>query len=387
MARNEGRRSNDTGSVFYREARNQWVARVPLSRHHPSGKRHLERAFASQKEAERYLRQAMVERDKGTLTIAWRKTLGEYLDGWLLAKEQNDKRPSTLLDYRGTFKNHVKPYLGPVRLEKLATDDIRLLHRKLREAGRSESSIRRAHNHLKTALQDAVREEILARNVAALVRAPKVPRTLQQSWTLTEVQTFWQHVQDHPLKALWITAILTGLRRGELAGLRWQDLDFEQRELHVRVTITEIAGKLQFGPPKSRNAVRVVPLPNDLLPILQEHRERWAPVTALTPAPWREEDFVFLSWSDGWPLRPSTMNRTHTRLCREAGVKKIRVHDLRRTYVSILGAKKGLSLRAIAEFVGHADPAFTARVYQDALPQERKRAAISLKELLEDGTL
>ncbi|GMA16114.1 site-specific integrase [Deinococcus metallilatus] len=381
MPRGQGRRSNDTGSVFFREKRKQWVARVPLPRHHPSGKRALERAFKTQKEAEKYLRTAMVERDKGVLTSAGAKKLSQYFEEWLDTKEQVDKRqPSTMRDYRDTFKNHIKPYLGDVRLERLATDDLRHLHAKLRAKGASDACVRRAHNLLKMALQDAVREEILARNVAALVRPPTVPRKQQASWTPEEVQAFWNHILPHPLRAFWITAILTGLRRGELCGLRWRDINFEASELRVEVAIKEVGGKLHLGPPKSPKARRTIPLPDDLLPILREHRETWAPVRATTPEPWQEHDFVFLS-RDGWPLRPSTMNRVHVRLCEEAKVRRIRVHDMRRTYVSILGAK-GLSLKTISEFAGHADPAFTARVYQDVLPQERKKAAISFRELL-----
>lgn len=132
--------------------------------------------------------------------------------------------------------------------------------------------------------------------------------------------------------------------------------------------------------PTSPRARRTLPLPDDLLPILREHRETWAPVRSKTPEPWQEQDLVFLS-RDGWPLRPSTMNRLHARPYEEAKVRRIRVHDMWRTYVSILGAK-GLSLRTIAEFAGYTDPAFTARVYQDVLPQERRRAAISFRELL-----
>lgn len=381
MARDQGRRSNDTGSVFYREDREQWVARVPLPRHHASGKRKLERAFKTQKEAEKYLRTAMVERDKGVLTSAGAKKLTQFFDEWLNVKEHVDKRkPSTIRDYRDTFKNHIKPYLGDVRLERLATDDLRHLHAKLRAKGASDACVRRAHNLVKMALQDAMREEILSRNVAALVRPPAVPRKQQDSWTPAEVRAFWTHIMPHPLKAFWITAILTGLRRGELCGLRWRDLDLDVGELRVEVTITEVGGKLHLGPPKSAKARRTIPLPGDLLPILREHREAARLRRNLTPPEWYDHDFVFLS-SDGWPLRPSTMNRIHARQCEEAKVKRIRVHDMRRTYVSILGAK-GLSLRTIAEFAGHTDPAFTARVYQDVLPQERQRAAISFTELL-----
>ncbi|WP_240777999.1 tyrosine-type recombinase/integrase [Nonomuraea basaltis] len=324
-------------------------------------------------------------------------TLGQWLTRWLATKDA--LRPSTRQGYSTHIRLYLIPQLGRIRLHQLTSRDVNGLLAALASrpspTGRrlSPATVVRIHATLRTALNAAVRARLIPVNPAngAELPRPRRPHPVvwtagrtarrQQSgerpavavWTEQQLAAFLTGVAGDRLYAAWWLAALRGLRRGELAGLRWTDVDLQASELTVAQQRVHADGQVVVGPPKSVASCRVVALDAETVRVLTQHRKGQEHMSATAGTRWQDSGYVFTT-ATGAPLRPDYLTGRFRRLVSASGLPPIRLHDLRHG-AATLALAAHTDLKVVQAMLGHASIVLTADTYVSVLPEVAHRAA------------
>ncbi len=374
-----GRRANGEGTIYQRkDGRFEGALFVPT----PSGARVRRRVYGrTRREVHEKLTALARQVHQGLPVAGTTDSVAVYLRSWLDEVAKRKVRPRTWETYELLIRRHIVPVIGGKRLDRLSPADVRRLLDRKRDEGLSGSTVRQLHAVLRVALQQAVREDQLPRNVARLVEVPTADQLPVQPLSVAEARRLLKAARDDRLYALWAVALSVGLRRGEALGLRWQDVDLEAGLLRVEQTLQRVDGRLRFAAPKTARSRRVVPLPPICVVALSEHRERQDQDRAALGRAWYESGLVFTT-SIGTPLEPRNVNRSFETLCERAGVRRIRLHDLRHTCASLLLAQ-GVAPRVVMETLGHSQIAVTLNIYTHVMPTVLRDAADRMQAALE----
>lgn len=349
------------GSTYVR-----WFAVVTV----PSSGKRVEGPWReTQREANVDRRQMLAEIKRSEQRGESAILLTDYLQQWLESRK-SQLRPNTYTTYEGIVRNHIAPNLAPYRLDELTPLRIQQALDKIAE-GSSPSTAAHVRRVLNNALNYAVRLDVLEVNPAARTRIAAVKRQSANIWEPDETRRFLKASEGHPYELLYRFALTFGLRAGELLGLQWRDINETKRTLTVRHQLLSRckADKPEFGPPKAGEK-RWLPVPQDILVRLEPHRA----TQALNPY-----DLVFTT-DDGDFIPRISMRHAFRRLCRDAGVRVIRIHDLRHTAAS-LWIRAGLDVQTVAARLGHRDARTTIAVYMHAL-NERLEQDISIEDMI-----
>ncbi|MFD4155992.1 tyrosine-type recombinase/integrase [Streptomyces hydrogenans] len=318
-------------------------------------------------------RRALLEAvDNGVPVPTRSAKLSEWLPYWLDNVVKPRRKLSTYDKYEAHVRLYLVPGIGSKRLESLSVADVRRFLVQL-EKKTTAATAKESHRVLRTALTAACREELISRNVASLVEPPR-PKTRELSpWSLDETLDFLAASRRDPLYAAFVLAIAMGLRRGELVGLRWADVDLDKRVLYVRQQTQRRRGVLYDDDPKGRRR-RAVPLPAMCTAPLRWHRMRQNDQRAKAGERWEEGGYVFTTAS-GRPVEPRNVYRSFTRVAASAGLRVIRLHDARHGTATLLTAA-GVPPRVVMEILGHSQISITMDVYTHVV-QDTQREAIS----------
>ena len=346
--------------------------------------------FKTRKECEAALRQAIADQRGGTLAKPSQQTIASFLvDEWLPAVKPK-LRASTWASYRTNTNAHVVPVLGEVKLQGLSPMQLNLFYARLLERGRrrdggglSPKTVRNIHVMLHRALKDAVRWGYLPRNAADAVDPPVGRSAERHVWTPDQLGAFLQHVRADRLYALWLLVATTGMRRGELAGLRWVDIDFANARVSPQRPRVVVDYAVQVSEPKTAKGRRALALDAATLAVLREHQTRQAEEKAVIGAGYQDSGLVF-TWPDGAPIHPDLITRWFEQHSRAAGLPKIRLHDVRHSYASAALAA-GVPAKVISERLGHATVGFTLDTYSHVLPGLDAAAAQAVAQLILRG--
>lgn len=380
------RRANGEGSIYQRASDGQWVGSAYVFT--TTGIRKRRPVYGHNRaEVRDKLDRLQGDSANGVAVPDRSVTVGEYLEHWL-GRVREDKRATTHRGYESAVRLHITPVLGPVRLEKLGGADVRRLiavcrvkclccvnrydrHRPEKEqccsAGRccgrrpSKRQIQFIHAVLRNALASAVRDELVTRNVAKLVQIPTPRYKVGKGLAVAEVKKLLAEAAKTRLYALYVVAATLGLRRGELLGLRWTDLDLERATLTVAQTVQRVGGRLLVDDTKSEASDATVPLPKVTRRVLVEHVERQAVERAAAGECWQDYGLVFPT-SVGTPIEPRSLNRHFDGIRTRAGLPGVRLHDLRHTVVSLLLAL-GTPPHIVQAIARHADLEITLSIY------------------------
>lgn len=374
------RRPKGEGAIYRRASDGQWVGTVDLGT--VNGKRKRATVYGrSEKEARTKLRDARKRQEEGQNLAERRRTVTEWLDEWLTTIKATDgTRTQTLRSYRWLAKDHVKPRVGRTRLDKLTPVEVRLMLVDMAKAGVGVVTARQAHALLRNALNDARRLELVGRNVAELVKAPPVPRHRRRFLTEQEARRLLKAAEGDRLYALLVVAVTTGLRRGELLGLRWSDVDLAGAVLRVRQALVRSDGALRFDRPKSVTSQRSVPLPPTTVFVLRTHHRRQTAERATLGKSWTDHDLVFPS-GIGTPMEPRNLNRWFDGLRARTNLRWLRLHDLRHACATFLLAQ-GVDLTTVKDMLGHSQISVTADIYTHVLERVARGASDSLDDSL-----
>lgn len=316
----------------------------------------------------------------GTYIERSRVALGQYLEEWLAACR--NIRPNTIRDYSVSIRKHINPRIGNVRLQAVDRLQIRGLYRKLAESGLGEKTIHNIHICLHKALQDALDDGLLRRNPAERAHSEPKDHPEMETWSADELAAFLAFTaQDRDL-ALYHVAAATGMRRGEILGLRWRDVDLDGAKLSVRQQFTRQGSGLGFGPPKSRKSIRTIAVDDETIALLREQHERQLFDRRAWGAAYRADlDLVFCR-PGGVPEDPNVIGRRFARRVRNlAIVPAIALHGLRHTHATLL-LEAGVDVKTVSERLGHDNVQTTLELYGHVTPTMRSNAAARFGSLL-----
>ncbi len=358
------RRAWGSGSLYRRKSDGRWVGSVELQ--DDSGARHRRYVTGTTKSAVRKRLRALAASSASRRQTS--ETVGEFMTRWLDDVAAKRLRPRTMDGYRSIAVDWIIPAIGDIPLGSLGPDDVQRL---LGSVPRSAQTVGHVRKVLSAALQQALRWELVDRNVARLVPAPRITRQSIEAWTADEARTFLAFVADDDRRALYVLAITTGMRQGELLGLRWQDVDLERGTLRIERTVRQIVGERGAWAeeePKTKNSRRTIPLSKM--------------ATAALEAMPRTLGYVFAR-PDGQPLNRGEVTRRFQRTAKEAGLRRIRFHGMRHTAAVLMLDASGGDLRMTQAMLGHSSIQTTVDVYGGRAMAARERAASLMDEALE----
>jgi len=374
------KRANGEGSIYQR-ADGLWVAAIT------GADGHRRRVYAhTRADAGRRLTEALQRRDQGTgeTVPAGRDTVAAYLGTWLDGLG-GTVRATTAEKYRRDVRLHVLPYIGRLALPRLTPQRLQRLYGELAEAGLSAMSIRHIHAAVHKALEQAVRWGKVTRNVADLVDPPQASRAEMRTLTLEQVRTLLGAAREDRLEALYVVAVTTGMRRGELLGLRWVDVDIPGQALAVTGSLQRVKAKgLVRVEPKTARSRRRILLTPTAVAALRRHQEAQAAERLKAADWWQDQGLVFCS-ALGTPLEAGNMLRRsfHPLLVR-AGLPSMRFHDLRHTAATVM-LGRGVHPKIASEMLGHATVGITLDTYSHVTETMQRTAMEEIEAALVEG--
>lgn len=372
------------------------------------------RGFLREKDAKQALRAVQGDVDDGTYVEPDQITLGAYLtDEWLPSikprsadsarRHRGTVSAATHNRYAKDLARYVTPRLGGVRLQALLPADLDALYDDLERAGGNDggplsaTTVANVHGVLHKALSDAVKRGRLRRNPADAVSPPTRGKASTRWWSVEELRAFLKHVQDDALYAAWLIFATTGAREGEVAGLTWPDLDLDNGWLRVDWTLGAVGHDLTWKVrPKSKAGERVMALDPATVAALREHKRRQLEARLLMGPGWR---LSFTDWQgltrhdlvwthgDGRPVHPKTFYKRFVNLMTEAGLPRIRLHDVRHSYASaaLASATGWHEVKVISQRLGHANVGITLDTYSHVLPAADEIVAHTLAKVILGG--
>lgn len=346
--------------------------------------------FPSQKTAAEARREAQGQYSDPDVSVEFgRMTVGDWLDKWLQMRTdphgERPLRPSTADTYRSHIETEWKPQIGNVRLRDLTASRVEAVHRHLRKKGVTEATVQRYYATLRKAINDAFRKGYIPRNPLDRVELGKVDKPTLDVWTLQEWQTFAEATKTDRLAPLYRLAVDAGMRRGELCGLRWSDVDLDAGTITVCHSLVQIGSTLVESKPKTDAGTdRTVHLTQGTITALRAWKATQARERLAAGDAWIDNGLVFTD-TFGKPLQPKSLYQRFVRTATKVGLRPIRLHDLRHLSASI-GYAAGEDEWQISRRLGHTDPSFTKRVYTDLWDSTKAEGASKRGSLLDTGT-
>jgi len=374
----KARRDAGSGSISQRPD-GRWQA--SLSNGFALGKRQRRTVYGKTKrEVADKLKVLIQQQAQGLSVTTDRQTVAQFLDGWLRDIVAIKNRPQTYDLYRRIVARHLVPTIGTIPLVKLAPQHVQQL---LQSKGKdySPATVSAIHHCLGSALRWAVRWQLVPRNVALLALTPPQQPKVMTVLTPEQARHLLDAARGDRLEALYRVALSLGLRRGEMLGLRWQDVDWDAARLHVVHSMLFLAKQPPvLAPTKTAKSVRDLPLPPSLLLALKEHHARQLHEQLIAGSKWHDQDLVFCT-PHGKPLDPRDLWYAFRALQERAGVPPMRLHDLRHSAASLMAAQ-GVPARTIMAILGHSSIGITYNTYVHVYEEAKDAAGMAMEEIL-----
>ena len=366
------KRANGEGSVFKRG--NRWVAQVG------SGKNRETKYFETQKDANAWRHTIIEQRRNGLVFAGSKVSLSKFLDEWLVVAKTS-VRPNTYQQYSQVVHQHITPVLGYLVLKDLRPDHVQSLYTNKLANGVSPNTTRMIHAVIHRALNHALKLGLTYRNVADSVTRPKVVRKEMKTLNDYQVRQLIQVAESEQMRLLLWVAVVTGLRQGELLGLKWSDLDWTSRRIQVQRQVQRRKGDgLVFCEPKSASGRRVIVLGKSTIEKLREYKNNQLKERILLGEKWQNYDLIFPS-PIGTPLDPSNVLKEYKDCLKRAGLPNLRFRDLRHSAATLM-LQQGVNPKIVSERLGHSDISLTLNTYSHVLPPMQEEAAEKMDDLL-----
>ena len=376
------RRANGEGSLRKRKD-GRWEGRYTAGRDPETGKAIYKNVLGkTQAETKAKLKQAIEEAKGLDAAKVGRYTVGQWMDIWFEHYAKVKVRPSSHQTYRGYIDNHIKPSIGKIPLEKLTSLELQKLYKKLLTSGRvdrieskkqskglSPKTVRNIHQIIASAVKLAKEQKIIASDPTEGCALPKLEHREMKTLPVEQLQSFLREARDSGVFELYYLELATGLRRGELLGLKWEDIDLERGDLRVRRQIARINGEVVEAPLKTKNAYRTLPLAEDTIGVLEAQKKKTG------NSPW-----VFPSPTGG-PISPDSVLHKLHRVLKRAGLPRVRFHDLRHTFAT-LALQSGVDVKTVSGMLGHFSAGFTLDTYAHVTTASQRQAAKTMGNLL-----
>ncbi len=368
----KSRGARNTGSVYFNKSKALWVGQLTVG-YKPNGKPDKETVYGKTKTEVRIKLEALKVDVSIGKHINTEIVLCDYLRDTFLPTKALQVKPKTMEFYDYTVVSYIEPHFLKVKLKALKPLSIQNAINKLAR-DKSPQAANRMRRVLFTALEEAVKLQLVPTNPVKAIKPLKVEQAEMTIWSTSELSRFLTFAQNHRLYALFYLTISTGLRRGEVLGLQWKDL--KANVIQVSRTLGYAKKELKLSSPKTKKGSRTVALSQDVLDVLAQHRLRQQNELELLGLEPDENTHIFLSEEATW-IDPRNLTRTWHQLQKQAEVTRIRFHDLRHLSAS-LGIKMGMDAKMLADRLGHARASFTLDVYTHIFEEQREQSAVSL---------
>lgn len=359
------KRANGEGSIYQRKSDGKWVGSITLA----DGKR---KVFYGKKKSEvrDKVNDALHQQKQGMFVSAKDQTLKIYLEYWIEEIHKPTIRISTYVKYCKLLK-HIIPELGNIKLQKLTPQQVQAFYSKKLKQGLAPKMVNNMHGVLHKALDNAVKWNIVSRNVCDAVSPPRIPRKEQQILNKQQALNLMQHVKEHRLEANLMIALTTGIRRGEMLALRWSDIDFEKGSVQIQRTVDYIPhyGYVETEP-KTATGRRKIMLASFVVETLKVHRIQQQEDKEKVGEHWIEKDLVFCGLHGDY-FNPNYLLRIFKKVLVEAGLPHMRWHDLRHSAATIL-LSMNIHPKIVQEMLGHSTINMTLDIYSHAIPSMQK---------------
>lgn len=371
------RRAHSEGSVYQRKSDGRWVASVDGG--YVNGKRVRFTAYAATE------REALEKRDdlkkhakRARPSTAGVKTVGDFLDHWMTSSVRKDRAPKTIESYQGVIDKHILPELGRKHLRKVDRADVQtMLDRVAEKGGIGPRSVQNVQAVIRSALNDAIKWDMIDSNPANHTSIARVPKTHRTGLTFEQGKTLLAEVDDDRFQALYVLAAVCGMRRGECLGLRWSDVDYEKREIRIRQQVIVIGNRPTITRLKTDGSSRTMPMLSMVESALRRRYALLEEERAFAGSAWQEHDLVFPS-RVGTPYQPTNLHKQYKAHLRRAGLPDVSFHSLRHTAASFLVALN-VHPRIAMSLLGHTNIRTTMEIYSHA-QQDDLREALELVE-------
>ena len=378
------RRANGEGSIRKRSD-GRWEGRYTAGRDPETGKAIYKNVLAkTQKDCKEKLKRAIEENSKVDAIKAGQYTVGQWMDVWFENCARIKVRPSSHQTYRGYIDNHIKPSIGKVPLNKLSSLDLQKLYKKLLSGGRVEriesknqprglsaKTVRNINQVISSAMDFAIDQKLIAENPTDGCALPKLEHREMKTLPAEQLASFLREARESGVFELYYIELATGLRRGELLGLKWEDIDLEQGVIHVRRQIARIDGEIVEAPLKTKNSYRSVSIGQDAVEILREQQRKTI------------SQYVFPSPAGG-PISPDSVLKMLHRVLKRAGLPEIRFHDMRHTFATV-ALQNGVDIKTVSGMLGHYSAGFTLDTYAHVTTAAQRQAANTMNSILSDA--
>ncbi len=368
------KRANNEGTIFYRESRRKWVGEVSLD-----GKR-LTKYAKTQRECREWVKDTLTKIEKGLTFQGTQVTLANFIATWLNSKELS-RRARTVVQYRQICSQHILPDLGRMRLQEIQPAHLNHLYLMKREEGRGARTVQLIHIVLHCVLQQAMKEGILGRNPADAVERPKVEQTERHILTQEQAQRLVIASQGSRFGMLFYLALMTGMREGELLGLKWSDLDWKRGVFEVQRQLQRSSGHgYALVPPKTKAGRRQIKVGQETLDRLATHRSQLDLQRFAMRDRWVENDLIFPN-TLGKPMSANSLFVEFKNMLKNNGLPNIRFHDLRHTSISFL-LDSGTPVNTVQRRAGHSKASMTTDTYGHSMGHSEDEAAAKLEEMI-----
>lgn len=375
------RRSNGEGSIRKRRD-GRWEGRYTAGINPETGKQVFKNVLGkTQAEVKEKLAKALAENQKLDFTKQGKYNVAQWMDEWFENVCKIRVRPSSHQTYRGYIDRHIAPSIGKIPLEKLGAMDLQKLYRKLLTDGRvartesrnqpkglSAKTIRNINQVISSAMDFAVAQRILAENPCKAVALPKLEHKEMQTIPAAQLVAFLDEAKASGVYELYYIELATGLRRGELLGLKWEDIDLTAGVIRVRRQVSRIDGKIVEAPLKTKNACRTMTISPQAVEVLNAQKAK------------TNDEYVFPS-PNGGPISPDSVNNMLKRVLKRAGILRVRFHDLRHTFAT-LALQNGVDIKTVSGMLGHFSAGFTLDTYAHVTTAAQKEAARTMESIL-----
>ena len=370
------KRANGDGSIRKRKD-GRWEGRYVVGHDPLTGKMISRNVLGkTQAQVKEKLRTAIENSKRLDYTQTGKYTVGQWMDEWFEAYAKVKVRPSSHQTYKGYIENHIKPNIGDIPIEKLTPLQLQKFYRLLLTEGRipriesekqpkglSAKTVRNINQVISSAMDMAVRHKLILTNPIEGCELPKVEHREMKTLPAEQLGAFLREAKESGVYELYYLDLATGLRRGELLGLKWEDIDLQNGIIHVRRQVARVDGEVKELPLKTKNSYRNISIYQDAVAMLTEMEAH------------RSSDYVFPS-STGGPISPDSVNNMLHRVLKRSGLPSIRFHDLRHSHISLL-IDMGFTALAIADRVGHESIDITYR-YAHLFPTRQTEMADKL---------
>lgn len=385
MARTrKGRRGNGEGSVLQRKD-GSWMGQVTLPE---SNKRKTVYGKTRQEVTEK-ITKILAEIQSGTYIEPSRMPLSQWLETWLWEYKKKSLRPNTFTSYEQNIRVHINPELGKNTLKDLRPEKLQGFYNKKVEIV-SPATVKKLHQIIHGALQQAYKNQMIPRNISELVTLPRMKKKDVKVFSKEEQQKFMDIIKGDRAELAFRLDLATGLRIGELLALRWCDIDLVNSTLKVNQSLNRIkvfdskgnkSYNLDFGEVKTRSGNRIIPIPENIVNELKLHKVKQREKEAVETDEGMDYKLVFCT-SNGTPLEPRNLMRSFYRLSMKAGIRGASFHCMRHTFAT-RALEAGINSKVVQEILGHSTISMTLDTYSHVMPDSKKDAAAKLNNLFE----